>query len=354
MRHLPLAIVLAAFVSITCACTTTVHPSALANGHPPVPAGLADELRYSVTKLAGDIGERNAYHPQKLALAADWIEAQFKAMGYATRRVPVEIPDGRPYECGKRTVWNIEADKPGTTLAGEILVIGAHYDSKVATPDWHGHDHPMPCEPGTPGADDNASGVAGVLAVARRLRDVPLARTVKFAAFVNEEPPFFQTETMGSFAYAKALAEECAKVPGRKVIGMISFEMLGTYARGAGKKRPLCVGACGLKDEPDYLAFLGNRTSRPFAETCAKHFAAHSHLTLRETGIPTMLPSIAWSDDWSFWQQGVPAFSATDTAYLRNDHYHDVSDTPDTLDCAKMADAVWGLGFVVEGVGRGE
>src|SRR5579864_364666 len=100
--------------------------------------------------------------------------------------------------------------------------------------DWHADGPPVPQNPGTPGADDNASGVAGVLAVARLLRDRPLRRTVKFVAFVNEEPPFFQTDSMGSFAYAKALGRECAAEERwhYRIVGMISFEMLGYFAEG--------------------------------------------------------------------------------------------------------------------------
>lgn len=346
---------------LTLAACTTVHTTELAKDHPPVPVGLADDLRHSVTVLATDIGERNCYHPEKLAKAADWIEAQFKAMGYAVERQPVKVPDGQPFECGKRTVWNLVAEKKGAQAGGpleEILVIGAHYDSKVAMPDWHGHDHPMPCEPGTPGADDNASGIAGVLAVARMLKDQPLERTVRFVAFVNEEPPFFQTDSMGSVVCAKALAQECrvsglpAKHPHlKKAVGMISFEMLGMYALCQGEKRPFGAGLVGMVDRPDYIDFLSNRSSRRFALACAEIFRHHSPIVLRSTALPEVSHRVAWSDDWSFWQQDIPAFSATDTSYCRNDHYHGVGDTADTLDYGKMAETVWGLRFVVEGAG---
>lgn len=341
------------------AACTTVHTTDLAKDHPPVPPTLAEELRHSVTVLAADIGERNCYHPEKLAKAADWIEAQFKAMGYAVVRQPVEVPSGEPFACGKRTVWNIMVEKKGTTKPDEILVIGAHYDSKVAMPDWHGHTHPTPEKPGTPGADDNASGIAGVLAVARMLKDQPLERTVMFVAFVNEEPPFFQTDSMGSVVCAKNLALRCT-VSGlamnprpKKAVGMISFEMLGMYALCQGEKRPFGAGLVGMVDAPDYIDFLSNRSSRHFAAQCAESFRHHSPIALRATALPEVSRHVAWSDDWSFWQQGIPAFSATDTSYCRNDHYHGVGDTADTLDYGKMAQTVWGLRFVVEGVGRG-
>lgn len=316
----------------------------------PAPAGLVEELRGTVNQLAGEVGQRNCYRPAKLAVAAEWIEEQFRAMGYRTRRLPVDVPAGKPFLCGQQTVWNIEAEKPGTDLANEIVVIGAHYDSKVAMANWHADGPPLPQNAGTPGADDNASGVAGVLAVARLLKDRPLRRTVKFVAFVNEEPPFFQTNAMGSFAYAKALSKECAADPAshRKIIGMISFEMLGYFSEGERRKRPFGVGATGLTAKPDYIAFLSDGTSGELAERCAVAFSRHASFAVRVTRVPVLANQLAWSDDWSFWQLGVPAFSATDTAFLRNDHYHDVSDTPDTLDFNKMSDTVWALRAVVE------
>ena len=329
---------------------TSIHPPILARNPLPAPAALTAELRATVDQLAGVIGERNCYRPANLALAAGWIEGQFRAIGYATRRVPVNVPPGKPFLCGRQTVWDIEAEKPGTDRANEIVVIGAHYDSKVAMADWHADGPPLPQDKGTPGADDNASGVAGVLAVARLLKDRPLRRTVKFVAFVNEEPPFFKTDAMGSFAYAKALAKECAADPAshRKMVGMISFEMLGYFAEGEHRKRPFGVGATGLTAKPDYIAFLSDGRSGDLAERCAEAFSRHASLTVRTTRVPVLADPLAWSDDWSFWQLGVPAFSATDTAFLRNDHYHDVSDTPNTLNYDRMSDTVWGLRFVVE------
>lgn len=335
-------------------CTTT-HPSASSNHPAPAPPGLAEELRRNVNRLAVVIGERNCYRPAKLAEAADWIEAQFRASGYATRRIPVQVVDGRPFACGRRTAWNIEAERRGIDLANEIVVIGAHYDSKVAMAHWHADGPPLPGKPGTPGADDNASGVAGVLAIARLLRDRPLRRTVKFVAFANEEPPFFQTRSMGSLAYANALAAECAADPAsrRRIVGMISFEMLGYFAKGQQTKRPFGVGVTGLPASTDYIAFLSDGASADLANRCGQTFSRHVLLTVRVANVPLFANQLAWSDDWSFWQIGVPAFSATDTAFLRNDHYHEVSDTPETLDFARMTDVVWGLHFVVEDISGG-
>jgi hypothetical protein len=309
----------------------------------------------SVTHLASDIGERNCYHPTKLEEAATWIELQFKSMGYATRRLPVPVPAGLPYACGARTVWNIEAEKPGSDLANQIVVIGAHYDSKVAMAHWHDNGPPMPQNPGTPGADDNASGVAGVLAVARMLKDRPLRRTIKFVTFVNEEPPFFRTDAMGSLVYARALKNECSQNPkaARTITGMISFEMLGYFSMEKQTKRQFAADLIGLASKPDYIAMLSNWSSGTFTRNCGITFSRHGSMTVRVTRLPLPSRRLGWSDDWSFWQVGLPAFSVTDTAYLRNDHYHDVTDTPTTLDFDKMAQVVSGLKFLTEALGNG-
>ena len=323
---------------------TTVYKSSLDSTHVPCPAELPDELRRSVTVLAAEIGERNCYRPEQLEKAATWIESQFKAAGLATRRLPVKVPAGKPFECGEMTVWNIEAVKRGTGRADEVIVIGAHYDSKVAMKKWNGHSGPLIDAKGTPGANDNASGVGAVLALARMLAEIPTGRSIRFVAFVNEEPPFFQTESMGSRAYARLCAEE----GGSKVVGMLTPETLGCFSARPRKKRLRIASLFGLPDRSDYIAYLCNRSSRGFARHCADIFRKHAPVTVRSTAVPAFCRMVAWSDDWSFWQEGIPAFAITDTAYLRCDDYHELSDTPDRIDYRPMAEVVWGLKYVVE------
>jgi antitoxin component of MazEF toxin-antitoxin module len=312
--------------------------------HKPTPVDLPDELRASVTMLASRIGERNCYRPEGLEAAAAWIESEFTSAGLAPRRLPVPVPGGPPFDCGAQTVWNIEAEKRGTTRPDEVIVIGAHYDSKVATAAWHDHGPPLPDRPGTPGANDNASGVATVLALARMLADVPTERTIRFVAFVNEEPPFFRTEAMGSRVYARS----CAGDPSAHVVGMFTPETLGCYSERPHRKRWRIAGLAGLPDRSDYVAFLGNGASRRFLAECADVFRKHSPVAVRTAALPAVSSRVAWSDDWSFWQEGIPAFTVTDTAYLRSDDYHELADTADRLDYGPMAEVVWGLRCVVE------
>ena len=288
------------------------------------PAPLAAALRSDVETLAGRIGERNCYHPDKLEEAAAWIEAQFAATGLKTRRLPVEVPAGEPYCCGKMTVWNIEAEKPGSTLPDELLVIGAHYDSKVAMRGWHDHKGPLPGLPGTPGADDNASGVAVMLALARHFAQVPTRRSLRFVAFVNEEPPFYQTDAMGSLVYARSLVQDKS----RRVLGMFTPDSVGCYSKQPNRKRVWLAGPLGLPAKPDYVAFMSDLSSRSFNLAAAAAFRRSCQVKLRPFVLPALAPRVAWSDDWAFWRQGVPAFTVTDTAFLRYDHYHETTDTP--------------------------
>src|SRR5678815_1152440 len=167
---------------------------------------LREELRANVQKLAGEIGERNMWHYAQLNAAADFIEDSFSRAGLRTRR--------DSYETQGQPCHNIEAEIPGTRP--EIIVIGAHYDSVF----------------GSPGANDNGSGVAAVLALAQRFaareteRSPPRRtpnKTLRFVAFVNEEPPYFLSGEMGSLVYARR-----CKQRGDKISAMISLCLLYT------------------------------------------------------------------------------------------------------------------------------
>jgi len=310
----------------------------------PVPEDLADRLRDDVRHLSETIGERHAYRPEALEAAAVWIEGRFRALGYEVRRLPVEIPDGPPFHTGPMTVWNVEASRRGTTRPNDVLVVGGHYDSKVATPHWRAAGPPQPERVGTPGANDNASAVAGLLAIADHLAEAELESSLRLVAFVNEEPPFFRTDSMGSLVYARALAAE----PETEVLGMISMDLIGCYSPQVRTKRIPGTGlVTGLPDRPDYVAFLSNRRSRGFAREVAATFRREGAVTVRTAAIPAVSGAVAWSDDWAFWQVGIPAFTVTDTAWLRHDHYHELSDTWDRLDYPVMAEVVWGLARTV-------
>jgi Zn-dependent M28 family amino/carboxypeptidase len=216
---------------------------------------------------------------------------------------------------------------PGTTKANEIIVIGAHYDSVR----------------GTVGANDNASGTAAVLEMARLLKDKRLARTVRLVAFVNEEPPFFQTEHMGSLVYARL-----CKKRGDKVVAMFTPETIGFYDDRKGSQRYPAPFNLFYPSEGNFIAFVGNTSSRTLIARSLSSFRKHAQFPSQGAALPGSIQGIGWSDHWSFWQEGWPAFMVTDTAPFRYPHYHETTDTPDKVDYGRTARVVMGLTRVAE------
>ena len=278
----------------------------------------AGRLQADVTFLAQ--GPRDVTHQIHLKASADHIVAELTRAGYQPRRLP--------YQARQYPVENLEVVLPGTTRAAEVVVIGAHYDSV----------------PETPGADDNASGVALLLELARRLNGRPLARTVRFVAFTNEEPPWFRGPFMGSYVYAQALARE--KV---QVTAMISLEMLGFYDPAPGTQRYPVPGLAKLyPDTADFVAFVGNLEARPVVQRAIGAFRAAAKFPSQSIAAPAFVTGIDFSDHASFWEAGFPdALMITDTSFLRNRHYHEPTDRPETLDFSRMARLVDGLQAVV-------
>jgi len=270
---------------------------------------LAAELERDVRVLCAR-GARNVWAADAMEVAARHITSSLEAAGYAVEK--------QRYESGE----NIIAEIRGGARAKEIVVIGAHYDSVD----------------GSPGADDNASGVAATLAVARRLAKARPARTLRFVLFANEEPPHFQTDAMGSWQYAKRCHERR-----ETIAAMLSLEMLGYYndARGSQQYPPALAPL--YPDTGDFIAFASNLASRSLVRRCVKSFRRHTDFPAESAALPELIPQIGWSDQWAFWHFGWPAAMVTDTALFRNPHYHLPSDTSDTLDYGRFARVVEGL-----------
>jgi Peptidase family M28 len=337
-------------LAITC-CSSGRYEPLRKSAHIAGPPEVQSDLKRTVYHLAGDIGERNAYHAESLNEAKSWILEEMQKRGLQrVQALPFKI-DGAKYECREQMGYNLEGEVRGTERPEDIIVIGAHYDTKVHTPHWKQHDHMQPHLPGTPGANDNASGVATVLSLAKYFSAHPQPRTLRFVAFTNEEAPFYQQpDAMGSMVYARLCKEERSN---EKVILMITPETLGCYsakpAEDHQKRRttePLST-LVGLADRPDYVAFMGNMRTNKLMRGCASAFQAKSTMTVRTFAVRELAKSVAWSDDWSFWQFDIPAFAVTDTAYNRYDSYHDVRDKPETLDYPAFAEVVAGLRSVV-------
>lgn len=281
-------------------------------------AALRDQLRVHVTQLAGEIGERNVLHYRALQQAAAYIGNRFQVLGLTVREEPYRVED--------KEVVNIEAELKGTVHPEEIVVIGAHYDSL----------------PGSPGANDNASGVAALLELARLLKETKPTRTVRFVAFVNEEPPWFQTEEMGSLVYAHR-----AKKRGDKIVAMLALETIGCYTDQPGSQHYPAPFSLFYPDTGNFIAFVGNFRSRSLLRRAIGTFRATTPFPSEGVAAPEFITGVGWSDHWSFWQEGYPALMVTDTAPFRYPHYHEPEDTPEKLDYERMARVVAGLVRVV-------
>ncbi len=322
-------------------CTRLFHPC----GSTEIPQTDQTEarLKQHVYYLADVIGERNAFHPGTMEQSAAYIERQLSAMGYEVSRQPVLITDAEEYaKVVDRKVYNLIVTKRGTDPNAKTLIVGAHFDTRVGIDNWFSHGPARPERIGTPGANDNASGIAALLETARALTAVTTKHDVCLVAYANEEPPFYQTDTMGSLVHAKSVAES----PGKdKIIGMFTYETLGCYSPRKNDKRKaaLVAGLAGLPDRCDYVAFLTTNRSKSFARACAKRFSTISRFPVRSASFPYFGKGVSWSDDWSYRLQGIPAFAITDTAFLRSDDYHEMSDTADKLDYPQFAEVTQGL-----------
>lgn len=279
---------------------------------------LVVELQRDVRALATQIGERNADKKWELAEATDYLAQELEAAGYTPRREGYEI-DGV-------AVQNLEGEVRGGGLASEIVLVGAHFDSAR----------------GSPGANDNATGVAAVLALARRFRTATPVRTLRFVLFANEEPPYFQTENMGSLLYARAAAGR-----GDHIVAMLSLESLGFYSDVPGSQRYPKGLEGRFPSEASFIAVVGNPASKALVDLVGAGLDARSSIPTRAETLPESLPEAGWSDHWAFWQLRVPAVMVTDTAPFRDEHYHKATDTADRLDFHRMARVVAGLETVI-------
>lgn len=278
---------------------------------------LRAELQTDVTKLAIEIGERNIPRYPALLAAGEFIEQSFSNAGLQSRR--------DTYEVNGRSCHNIEAQIAGQSP--EIVLVGAHYDSVF----------------GAPGANDNATGVAGVLALARRFARTYPHKTLRFVAFVNEEPPYFQTSDMGSLVYAGR-----CKSGGEQIAAMISLETIGYFSDAPHTQTYPSPGLGAFYPKTgNFIAFVSNLSSRHLLKRALKTFRDTEKIPSEGGAVPGFIPGVGWSDHWAFWQQGYPAIMVTDTAPFRYHHYHEPTDTPDKLDYDRFTLVVSGMERVV-------
>jgi Zn-dependent M28 family amino/carboxypeptidase len=273
---------------------------------------LRENLYQHVEYLSVKIGERHLWKEGSLDKSADYIESELTAFGYAVQR--------QTYSCYGKSVSNLIAEKKGTQ--GGLVVIGAHYDTV----------------PGTPGADDNASAVAGLLELARWLKGSESKKTFVFVALVNEEPPCFGSYNMGSMVYARHLREQ--KIP---VEVMVSLEMIGFFRPEPIQSYPLPGMGLFYPKTGDYVGVVGNFRSSKYVSFFKKGIKKYSRINARSLTAPEFFGGINLSDNNSFWRHGYRAIMVTDTSFFRNRNYHQETDSIDTLDFDKMTEVVKGL-----------
>lgn len=275
---------------------------------------LADRLARHVHQLAEVIGERNSHRPEALAAAQRYIGDTWRAQGYQV----VE----QPYRMDGLSGVNLQVDCPGARQPDRIILVGAHYDSVL----------------GSPGANDNGSGVAALLEIARLLRDRAPACGVRLVAFTHEEPPYFFTERQGSLVYARA-----ARARGDDIRLMIALETMGCYSDAPGSQHYPPLLRRFYPDRGNFIALVSNLRSRRAMRRLAAAFRRVSDFPLEHLATLAIVPGVAWSDHLSFWRQGYNALMVTDTAFYRYAHYHSASDTPDKLDYPRLAAVTAGL-----------
>ncbi len=278
---------------------------------------LSTRLHTHVETLATTIGGRIA--ATGLEKAATYIEQQLHSYGYASRR--------QTFTASGDTFANIEAEVRGVQHPEKILVIGAHYDTAG----------------NLPGANDNGSGVAATLELAREFATAKPARTIRWVFFANEEPPYFQTPEMGSYVYAKRCRER-----NEDIAAMLSLETIGFYTDQRGSQTYPIGFHPNYPDRGNFLGFVADVKSIFLLRTALKTFRRATSLPAQGVAAPSSITGIAWSDHWSFWQFGYKALMLTDTAPFRYPYYHTGQDTPDKLDYARLADAVRGIAAIVD------
>lgn len=280
---------------------------------------LAKRLEGHVVKLAKDIGERNMFRGKTIDATVDYINAQFRAAGYEPRQ--------HVYEFDRSKAANVYVDIPGSEPDAGMVLIGAHYDSVDDCP----------------GANDNASGVAAMLELARAFAGRKPKLTIRFVAFANEEPPFFQSPKMGSAAFLAFIQQR-----GEKVSAMLALETLGCYSDVRGSQKYPGIVGWFYPSRGNFVAFVGDTSSRPLARQCVGAFRARAKFPSEGACLPGKLPGIRWSDHWAYELAGIPAIMITDTAPFRYPHYHTPEDTPDKLDYGRLARVTDGLVGVIE------
>lgn len=284
---------------------------------------ISECLAHHVKILAGEIGERHIWEYDNLMASYNYIKNVFSELGFEPKKQDFTVRD--------KIVKNLEVEISGSTFKERVFVLGAHYDTVF----------------GSPGANDNASGVAALLEVARLIRDKEFLNTIRLVIFVNEEMPFFKTSEMGSYVYARR-----CKHRKEQILGMISLEAIGYYSDIKGSQRyPFPLGLL-YPQKANFIGFVSNLHSRRLLHKAIKVFRLTTQFPSEGLVAPAWFTGIDWSDQWSFWEFGYPAIMITDTALFRYGPYHSQWDTPKKIDYEKIARVVTGIVKIINELGN--
>lgn len=292
-------------------------------------------LETHVKRLSTEYFPRSHDQVEKLNRASRYILDEFEAAGAEVALQEASV-QGEKYS-------NVIARFGPKT--GPLLVIGAHYDSNAYTDYGAGDPRGYTFDTHTPGADDNASGVAGLLELARLLGKKEQSQAIELVAYTLEEAPHFRSEHMGSVWHARAL-----KASGRDVRLMLSLEMIGYFRDEPGSQAYPLPGMSYLyTDRGDFIALVGRFRNFSLMRRAKSLITGATDQPVHSINAPPFIPGIDLSDHRSYWSEGFPAIMVTDTAFYRNPHYHRAGDTYDTLDYRRMAEVVKGVYALTQG-----
>jgi hypothetical protein len=279
---------------------------------------LQGSLKQDLQKISVEIGLRNYSQNKNLDITRQFLENTLIESGYKVKK--------QAYKIKENLYYNLTAEKLGTEKPNEIVLIGGHYDSAF----------------NSPGANDNGTGAAATLELARLFANQTTKRTIRFVEFVNEEPPFFTTKDMGSLIYANQSSR------GKEnIVAMLSLETMGYFSDAENsQKYPFPINFF-YPNQGNFIGFIGNLNSGDLLRQSISSFRRHTQFPSQGASLPSWIPGVGWSDQWAFWQQGYKGIMVTDTAPFRYPFYHTEQDTIDKVNFDKLARVVSGLADVI-------
>jgi Zn-dependent M28 family amino/carboxypeptidase len=279
----------------------------------PAPPVSPDNLRAHVETLCGPLAPRDSEHPENLDRVAEYVRREFERAGG-------EVSE-QAYQVGAKTYRNVIASfGPAAKEGEEIVVVGAHYDAFGEFP----------------GADDNASGVAGLIELAHLMGAGPPATRVELAAYTLEEPPYFRSEQMGSAVHAASLKARRVGVRAALVLEMIGYFSDAPASQGV----PHRALSWLYPSRGDFIAVVGDFGQIALTRRVKAAMRRTGLIPVRSINAPGSLPGIDFSDHLNYWRAGYRAVMITDTAFYRNPNYHTPRDKPGTLDYNRLAATV--------------